>query len=163
VLHVTPNKEDDWDFRIQTGAGPKDLEITEFAPLKSNYDQADDLLNVGKCADDLFDQVLAKSEHYGGYTGPGLVLLFYVTHYAFELIEDVFELAVDRLSVADHRFERIFFMIPMLPHYPAASDIRQLYPSQGSRLAVEVVEAKRNRWFGNGDLSSDAQGFDSRD
>ena len=154
ILQVTQNREDDFDFQITTPEGHKTLELTEFAPFSAQggFSNATDQLNVGATADALTNMIMRKADHYP-HKPVGLVLLVYVTHYAFQPLEDVYRLVEDRVGRLEPFFERIFFMIPNSAH---ASELRNLYPTSCSKLTIEEIKRMRQRWFANGDFSREA-------
>jgi hypothetical protein len=148
------NSEDDFDFEIQTSSGTEILELTEFAPLsdRGGFANAADTLNVGATVDALTNAIMRKADHYA-HKPRGLNLLVYVTHYAFQPIEDVFRLVEDRLWRLQPFFERVFFMIP---NSAIGSELYILYPTSSPRLTSEEIKKMRGRWFANGDLSREA-------
>jgi hypothetical protein len=152
IVSVKQNIEDDFDFSVQTSAGHRDLELVEFAPLegvRGGYDAVPDTLNVGRIADRLTGLVMKKADHYAGYSGPGLTLLVYSTHYAFQPLDDVFQLSAQRLRRAKPLFERVCFLIPT---FPKGSAIYTVFPISSPELTPEEVRTRRKRWFANADF-----------
>ncbi len=154
VREATQNREDDFDFKLETTEGEKILELTEFAPLsgRGGFANAPDRLNVGAAADALINAIMKKADHYA-HKPTGLILLVYVTHYAFQPIEDVFLLVEDRLRRLRPFFECVFFIIP---NSNTASEIRILYPAASPCLSPDATKKLRGRWFANSNFSREA-------
>jgi hypothetical protein len=108
------NKPDDFDFTIQTDHGPCYLELAEFAPLsgaRGGYESAPNEYGVGDMADKILSVISKKAEHYAGYKKRDLVLLVYITHFAFLPSESVITVVRHELLKMQLPFERVYFFL----------------------------------------------------
>lgn len=145
--------ENDHDFEIRTERGQRFLELTEFAPLSGPYSEVPDMLNVGTTTDQLLALINKKAAHYSRSSVP-IILLIYPTHYAFEPLDDVFDLAEDDLRARAPMFEQVFFFFPT---HPTGSEFRLMYPTEAPALSQTRIDIMRKRWFANADLTKEAR------
>jgi hypothetical protein len=96
---------------------------------------------------------MRKADHYS-YKPAKLILLVYVTHYAFQPIDDVFKLVQMQLTRLRPFFEGVYFMIPI---FETSSEVHCLYPSEPIGFTGVEIKKIRSRWFANGDFRREAQ------
>jgi hypothetical protein len=152
IHRLDPLPENDHDFKLATDRGDRFLQLTEFAPLSGPYTEASDKLNVGTTADRLTATVCKKACHYSP-SGTRVILLIYATHYAFQPLDDVFELVEDGLRLHPTIFEQVFFIFPI---HPTGSGLRLMYPTTAQRLSQSAIDSMRKKWFANSDLTKEA-------
>ncbi|MCH7865456.1 MAG: hypothetical protein IIC56_09630 [Proteobacteria bacterium] len=128
------NKENDFDFDVQTTDGPKYLELMEFAPLeksKGGFESASGAYRVGDQVDWLIKNIIRKSEHYRSANQQSIYLLIYITHWAFLWSETTVNVLRVRLVRMRHNFERIF-LFAAIDEY--SGHVELAYPSPPSCL-----------------------------
>lgn len=106
------NAENDDDFTVATPDGVRDLELTELAPLRGPYESAATRRTHGEAADMIVDAVMKKAAKRPAATTTPLVLLVYVTHFAFNPSPTAIRLACHYLGSKPHPFERVFLFCP---------------------------------------------------
>lgn len=137
--NLKQNPENDLDFSVQTAAGPKLMELAEFAPLQSfgpTFALAPTQLSTGQKVDGALELIRAKSAHQGG---KNRILLLYATEHGFELEEVTIELLRRALVNDPPKFDRVYFA--------------QLF-NLDLATATEVFPGVPHEWFES--LSDDA-------
>jgi len=112
--------QDDFDFKIQTSSGSLHLELMEIAPLENlsgSYSAAPDHYKPYDFADFIYGKAMGKSVKYSGPKPPRIVLLLYVTDWAFVLSESVICLLQYWLQAEAHSFERVYVHQPIEPNF----------------------------------------------
>ena len=79
------NKEDDFDFTVDSPRGPAYLELMEARPFAGRYEHAPVSYKPYDYAATIYDDIKRKSERYPKNMAKDLFLLVYVTHWTFEL------------------------------------------------------------------------------
>lgn len=148
ILNFEQLPQADYDFKVVTQDGDRFLELTEFAPLAGPYADAE-MANVGETADQICNAIAKKSAHYRA-SGTPVILLVYVTHYAFQPEEYVFWLVEHYLRKSQPRFEEVFFLVPRTQ---GPGELRLLHPTIGRDLSAREIEDYRKKGFVNADLS----------
>lgn len=136
LTNLVQNPEDDLDFTVQTGLGPKLLELAEFAPLSDlgvRYDNAPrQFSKVPELATLYHRLIMNKSAHQGG---PDRWLLTYKTHDAFFVPPLVQELERRMLEANPPRFERVYFLSP---HDATGATVFTIYPGRPHSFFTEM-------------------------
>lgn len=116
VASHSQNKQNDFDFVIETSVGQKYLELAEVALLKSgSYSAAPSSYKPYDFAQEMLQLVLRKSAHYGGHPPQGLNLLLYITHWAFIPSDSAISLLQYWTLKNAHGFEGIYLYGPISP------------------------------------------------
>jgi hypothetical protein len=87
LSNPVPNPEDEFDFTVCSPRGIASLELMEVAPLAGPYETASHNYNACGFARSIFQGILEKSQRYAHEMANDLLLLIYVTHWAFALDE----------------------------------------------------------------------------
>ena len=110
------NKQDDFDFDVNTTAGPKSLELVEVAFLEKaggSYTNVPSSYKPYEFAQAILGVILKKSRHYGGRPPAGLHLLLYITHWAFIPSMSTLALLQHWTATRTHGFEGIHWYAPI--------------------------------------------------
>lgn len=115
ILSFEQNEQNDFDFTLQTNLGQKYLELMEIAPLekiRGSYADAPSSYNAYEFAQTILAKILSKSSRYTGLKTPPVMLLLYVTDWAFTLSETVNALLQYWLIKNKHAFQCVFAFKP---------------------------------------------------
>jgi len=103
------NKQNDFDFSIETTIGKNDIDLMEVAILeKGGYALASNKHNDLELSKSIFKKILGKSAKYGGKELP-LFLLLYPTDFKFNLSELTIQHLKYLLNKKPHCFKMIFY------------------------------------------------------
>jgi hypothetical protein len=143
ILRLEQQQQNDLDFKIETSTGELELELMEIAPLENlrgSYASAPSQHKPYDFADFIYGKALKKSARYGGSKSPRIVLLVYVTDWAFVLSETVICLLQYWLQAKPHNFEVVY------AHQPVESGFgitHLLYPTPAAHWQTFNPEAFR--------------------
>jgi len=111
IKNFIKNKENDFDFLMETNIGKKDLDLMEIAPkdlMKNGYSNIPNNyydIDFGK---KVWAKVMEKNEHYG-IKKKNLFLLIYPTDFRFNLSELCIQYIKYLANKEKHCFEMIFY------------------------------------------------------
>jgi hypothetical protein len=129
ISEYMQNRQNDFDFSVETAEGPKFLELMEIAPLENlhgSYDKAPSSYKPYDFAAYIHAKINGKSERYRGAASSRICLLVYATDWAFILSETVITLLQHWTAHQSHSFQYIFCFSPI----DAGSGIANLiYPT----------------------------------
>lgn len=126
------NLQDDLDFKVNTKAGSKYLELMEFAPLdqlRSGHDQVPTQHNVGVMADFFLKEIEKKSIKYSNV--PDIFLVTYTTERALNLMPYL-RVIKSQLNQSQLSLERIYYVSL---HGTTGASSLPLYPLEGAVLS----------------------------
>jgi hypothetical protein len=115
-INYEQNKQDDFDFTLETIEGKKALELMEIAPLehlRGQYNQAPEQYVPYDFAKYIFNKIMKKSIRYTTSVENGLWLLVYATDFRFMLSNTVIGLLQFWTVKNPHSFERIYYHHPL--------------------------------------------------
>lgn len=115
-INYRQNKQDDFDFTLETIEGKKALELMEIAPLehlRGQYNQAPEQYKPYDFAGYILQKIMKKSNRYTTSTENGLWLLVYATDWRFMLSNTVIELLQFWTVKNSHSFERMYYYHPL--------------------------------------------------
>jgi hypothetical protein len=116
VQAVRKNKENDFDFSIDSSHGRMYLELMEVAPLEAlrgSYEQAPSSYNAYDLARFIHGKVMAKSQRYVGVKNTPVALLLYITNWTFTLSETSVALLQFWMAMQLHAFKYAFAHHPV--------------------------------------------------
>jgi hypothetical protein len=128
IIRISSNSENDLDFQLETDGGRVYLELMEIAPLeltKGSYEEASNEYLIYEFVEAVRDKIVAKSKKYSSTKQPRIILLVYITHWAFNLGVQALCLLQYMLCHSDLCFEKIFLHTPSSPE----GMTELLYPS----------------------------------
>lgn len=121
--------ENDLDFRVQTGLGPRLLELTEFAPL-DQFGNAHANIPGSWDSRQMEALVLATiaKKAAKGYPS-GVVLLIYTTHETLFIPVPIIRMVSRKLADASTPFEAIYFLAPTISRNEGyVGSVWEIYP-----------------------------------
>jgi hypothetical protein len=116
ITGVHQNAIDDLDYRLDTNRGPKYLELMEIAPLehlRGQHSSAPSSYNQYDFAQYIHKKAMGKSCKYTNSTAVPIMLLMYVTHWAFGVGPTTLALLQFWALQENHCFEWIYFYSPI--------------------------------------------------
>jgi hypothetical protein len=148
ALKVTQNKENDFDFTVESVGGTAYLDLVEIVypkGLGTPYKGGTLEINFGKFAEHVRSIVLKKSAHYGQQKGRPIDLLLYVTHFHFWPSPIVVPLIQHSLATTHHVFENVFLVVP----FPDGEiNLRVLFPSRDPLQGQDPAKlAAQDAWI----------------
>ncbi len=136
--------QDAFDFQVTSSLGVLDLELMEIAPLENlrgSYAAAPSHYKPYDFAEHIYTKALKKSARYGGSKVPRIVLLVYVTDWAFVLSESVVCLLQYWLQSRPHNFEQVYAHQPVEPGFGFT---HLLYPTPAAHWQSFNPETLKN-------------------
>jgi hypothetical protein len=124
----TKNRENDFDFNVDSKHGPAFLELMEIAPLElfgGGYDKVPSKFKPYDLAQIVVTKVLKKATRYSGNIGLPLFLLTYTTHWGFTPSESTVALLRYFLAQQKLPFNAVFLYSPIEKGF---GDARWLFP-----------------------------------
>jgi hypothetical protein len=108
------DRENGFDFLLQTPGGIEHLELMEIAPLsrsQGSYSAAPLTYNQGQLADAIFEGISKKSQRYGGPRCKAKInLLLYSTDFRFRVSNDVLWLIAKWASLKPNAFKSVVYV-----------------------------------------------------
>lgn len=142
--------EADFDFALDTSGGREYLDLVEFAPLAplgGEYNRAPATTKNGDVADQVWELIAKKSEHYGGLRGIKVHLFIYSTDFRFRLGPSVIALLAIRSSRTAHGFQSI-------AHYtPLSAEVGWIQAVFGDGVPVPPVSSEEEEHLRAGEVT----------
>ena len=130
IYESVQNPEDDFDFTLQLPGGPVHLDLTEIFyhdGQQRPYDGQRTRIKSYRFAEQVFNSITAKSDHYGKPGSIPIHLLTYITHWRFSPSEVAIRLVQHFLLETPPIIENVFFLEPF---DATAANLRVLFPSR---------------------------------
>nr|WP_315483887.1 hypothetical protein [uncultured Undibacterium sp.] len=116
ISSLEQQDQNDFDFKAKSNFGFLNLELMEIAPLENlrgSYAKAPSEYKPYDFAKYIHAKAMRKSERYGGSKVPRIVLLLYVTDWAFVLSESVICLLQYWLQNTPNNFFQVYVHHPV--------------------------------------------------
>jgi hypothetical protein len=129
IKNFIKNKENDFDFLLDTSIGKKDLDLMEIAPkdlMKNGYSNIPNHYSDIDFGKKVWEKVMEKNKHYGTKK-KNLFLLIYPTDFRLNLSELCIQYIKFLANKEKHCFEMIFYF-SMLDSNEGAG--RLIFPSE---------------------------------
>jgi len=123
--------QNDFDFKVESNCGDLYLELMEIAPLEhlhGSYANAPSEYKPYDFSKYIFDKAMGKSTRYGGSKVPRIVLLLYITDWAFVLSDSVICLLQFWMQNQAHSFLKVFVHQPIQEGFGIS---HLIYPTPG--------------------------------
>jgi len=141
--HLTPLKENDFDFELKNARDDRYLELQEIViPGKKRgppYVKGEQVIQSGKFAKTIIAGITSKAIKYSNTLSRPLDLLVYVTHWRFVPNKSVLQLVSYGVHKSSHPFSNIYFFMRL---NETESQTENLFPSRALLEGFNRNEAK---------------------
>lgn len=108
-ISYNQNKQDDFDFCVETTIGKSNLDLMEVALLhKGGHESAGNKYHDLEFGKNIFNKISKKSKKYGNKKQP-IILLLYPTDFKFNFSELAMQYLQYLLNKEDHCFIMVFY------------------------------------------------------